>query len=158
MKQIVPLIAVKMWCWNPHRFSKGRNHLHGFILRYMWWKNHNREGEEAHLHLFLFPIWFGAGIKEISMWLHFHGWQTGAEVPMKKPLFDLNLVHLHTQEVKYMNSMLPLKWPRFGTNHFIPMQDLRPDGEHHVWIAGEPSQKGGGWVGGVYWCVSVCVC
>lgn len=44
MKQIVPLIAVKMWCWNPLRFSyEGSSHLHGFILRYSqavhtWWE------------------------------------------------------------------------------------------------------------------------
>ena len=79
-----------MWCWNPHRFSKGSNRLHGFILRYAQWKkkkkkkeNQNREGGEAHLHVFLFPIWFGAGIKEIGMWLHYHGRQTVAKVQME---------------------------------------------------------------------------
>lgn len=34
MKQIVPLIAVKMWCWIPLRFWEGSSLLHGFILRY----------------------------------------------------------------------------------------------------------------------------
>ena len=143
MKQIVPLIAVKMWCWNPLRFYEGSSHLHGFILRYSQAVHTRWEiiiKKKTHLHLF--PIWFGAGIKKkkkkgknfqdaiVFSWTVNCG-KAGNETS----LFDLKLVFLCVSnryirrqqnrwydlagyfvgQVKIPAAILPLKWPRFGT-------------------------------------------
>jgi len=73
MKQIVPLIAVKMWCWNPLRFHGGSSHLHGFHIEIQSGsahslRNHNKEEERKKViciyFSFLFDLELGSNFKK----------------------------------------------------------------------------------------------
>lgn len=126
-------------------------------------RNHNRE-KKTHLHLFQFPIWFGAGIKKIQKenqyaivfsWTVKCGNAGNAFVWSEGSVFFyfvVQMLRLDTwREICDLTAyswpaILPLKWPRFGTKHhcFIPMQNFWQDSEHHVWIVREKSKKGEG--------------
>lgn len=111
MKQIVPLIAVKTWCWNPLRFYEGSSHLHGFILRYSQ-AVHTRweiiiKKKKTHLHLFQFPIWFGAGIKNSGCDCIFmdsklqQSWKWNVFVWSETILCALNALLIHEEKTEY---------------------------------------------------------
>lgn len=141
MKQIVPLIAVKMWCWNPLRFYEGSSHLHGFILRYSQAVHTRWEiiiKKKTNLHLFQFPIWFGAGIKNSGCdcifmdsklqqrwkWNVFVWSETrvslccncSSDTRRENRMCDTISQNILGQ-IKIPAAILPLKWPRFGTKH-----------------------------------------
>lgn len=121
MKQIVPLIAVKMWCRNPRRYAKCSSHRHGFILRYSqaehtWWEIIIEGGKTWFTFISFFLFDLALGLQEISLPLYFCR-QTGRN---EMPLFDLKLVNGFSYKKQNISlpAMLPLKWPLSGTNTY----------------------------------------
>lgn len=168
MKQIVPLIAVKMWCWNPLRFYEGSSHLHGFILRYSQavhnrWEIIIKKKKLICIYFsFLFDLELGeknSGCNCIFMDSKLlQSWKWNVIVwssvslcfifsidTRENRICDMSSQNICSQ-IKIWAAILPLKWPRFGTKHhwFIPMQNFWQDSEHHVWIVKKKSKKGEG--------------